>query len=148
VQIEVAYHGGDLHGKAEANKGNNIPGLEALAKADLVIEAAVEDEAVKKSILAELVPHLGPDTLLASNTSSGTPRSASRDPPHPRRPESRRDQLPGPSLADHTRRNQTGDHRPTARKLPRHIPPAYATSTAVARHPRDRKSTRLNSSHR
>ncbi|MFN7620872.1 MAG: 3-hydroxybutyryl-CoA dehydrogenase [bacterium] len=42
----------------------------AAARADLVIEAAVEDEAVKKSILAELVPHLGPDTLLASNTSS------------------------------------------------------------------------------
>ncbi|MFJ6025775.1 3-hydroxybutyryl-CoA dehydrogenase [Brevundimonas sp. NPDC092305] len=40
------------------------------AKADLVIEAAVEDEAVKKAILAELVPHLGPDTLLATNTSS------------------------------------------------------------------------------
>ena len=40
------------------------------AKADLVIEAAVEDEAVKKAILADLVPHLGPETLLASNTSS------------------------------------------------------------------------------
>ena len=40
------------------------------AAADLVIEAAVEDEAVKKAILAELVPHLGPNTLLASNTSS------------------------------------------------------------------------------
>ena len=38
--------------------------------ADLVIEAAVEDEAVKKAVFAELVPHLGPDTLLASNTSS------------------------------------------------------------------------------
>ncbi|HEY0599054.1 3-hydroxybutyryl-CoA dehydrogenase [Brevundimonas sp.] len=44
--------------------------LAEAAKADLVIEAAVEDEAVKKSILAELVPHLGPETLLASNTSS------------------------------------------------------------------------------
>ena len=44
--------------------------LAEAAKADLVIEAAVEDEAVKKSILADLVPHLGPDTLLASNTSS------------------------------------------------------------------------------
>ena len=44
--------------------------LAVAAKADLVIEAAVEDEAVKKSILVELVPHLGPDTLLASNTSS------------------------------------------------------------------------------
>ena len=38
--------------------------------ADLVIEAAVEDEAVKKAIFAELTPHLGPDTLLSSNTSS------------------------------------------------------------------------------
>ena len=44
--------------------------LAEAAKADLVIEAAVEDEAVKKSILADLLPHLGPDTLLASNTSS------------------------------------------------------------------------------
>ena len=44
--------------------------LAEAAKADLVIEAAVEDEAVKKSILADLVPHLGPQTLLASNTSS------------------------------------------------------------------------------
>ena len=40
------------------------------AKADLVIEAAVEDETVKKAILLDLVPLLGPDTLLASNTSS------------------------------------------------------------------------------
>ena len=44
--------------------------LAEAAKADLVIEAAVEDEAVKKSILADLLPHLGPQTLLASNTSS------------------------------------------------------------------------------
>ncbi|HYC75077.1 3-hydroxybutyryl-CoA dehydrogenase [Brevundimonas sp.] len=44
--------------------------LAEAARADLVIEAAVEDEAVKKSILADLVPHLGPNTLLASNTSS------------------------------------------------------------------------------
>src|SRR5690606_18662602 len=40
------------------------------ARADLVIEAAVEDEAIKKALLADLVPHLGPQTLLASNTSS------------------------------------------------------------------------------
>ena len=35
-----------------------------------VSDPALEDEAVKKAILVELVPHLGPDTLLASNTSS------------------------------------------------------------------------------
>jgi 3-hydroxybutyryl-CoA dehydrogenase len=46
------------------------PSLAAAAKADLVIEAAIEDEATKKAILAELTPHLGVDTLLASNTSS------------------------------------------------------------------------------
>ena len=44
--------------------------LAEAASADLVIEAAVEDEAVKKAILSELVPHLGPDAILASNTSS------------------------------------------------------------------------------
>ena len=38
--------------------------------ADLVIEAAVEDEAVKKALFAELTPHLAAHTLLASNTSS------------------------------------------------------------------------------
>jgi 3-hydroxybutyryl-CoA dehydrogenase len=44
--------------------------LAEAARADLIIEAAVEDEAVKKSILSELTPHLGPQTLVASNTSS------------------------------------------------------------------------------
>ena len=40
------------------------------AQADLIIEAASEDEAVKKAVFIDLLPHLGPDTLLASNTSS------------------------------------------------------------------------------
>lgn len=44
--------------------------LAGLAGADLVIEAAVEDEAVKKALFASLTPHIGPQTLLASNTSS------------------------------------------------------------------------------
>jgi 3-hydroxybutyryl-CoA dehydrogenase len=47
-----------------------VTSLADAAKADLVIEAAVEDEAVKKAILSDLLPHLGADTLLASNTSS------------------------------------------------------------------------------
>lgn len=47
-----------------------VSSLAAAAKADLVIEAAVEDEAVKKAILADLVPHLAAHTVLASNTSS------------------------------------------------------------------------------
>ncbi|MEG0819356.1 MAG: 3-hydroxybutyryl-CoA dehydrogenase [Brevundimonas sp.] len=44
--------------------------LAEAAQADLVIEAASEDEAVKKAVFVDLLPHLGPDTLLASNTSS------------------------------------------------------------------------------
>ncbi|WP_395944149.1 3-hydroxybutyryl-CoA dehydrogenase [Brevundimonas sp.] len=43
---------------------------DAVAGADLVIEAALEDEAVKKAVYAQVAPHLGPQTLLASNTSS------------------------------------------------------------------------------
>nr|WP_303683621.1 3-hydroxybutyryl-CoA dehydrogenase [Brevundimonas naejangsanensis] len=44
--------------------------LAEAARADLVIEAASEEEAVKKGVFTELAPLLGPDTLLASNTSS------------------------------------------------------------------------------
>ena len=47
-----------------------VASLAEAAKADLVIEAASEDEAVKKAVFVDLLPHLGPDTLLASNTSS------------------------------------------------------------------------------
>ena len=44
--------------------------LAEVAGADLVIEAATEDEAVKKAVFAALTPHLSADTLLSSNTSS------------------------------------------------------------------------------
>jgi 3-hydroxybutyryl-CoA dehydrogenase len=43
---------------------------EALGDADLVIEAATEDETVKRSIFAELCPLLKPEALIATNTSS------------------------------------------------------------------------------
>ena len=44
--------------------------LSELGATDLVIEAATEREAVKVAIFEELVPHLGPHTILTSNTSS------------------------------------------------------------------------------
>ena len=44
--------------------------LAAVGKTDLAIEAATENEEVKKSIFREITPLLGPDTILASNTSS------------------------------------------------------------------------------
>ncbi|WP_281018866.1 MULTISPECIES: 3-hydroxybutyryl-CoA dehydrogenase [unclassified Minwuia] len=44
--------------------------LALVGKADLVIEAATEDEALKKVIFQGLTEHLGEQTLIASNTSS------------------------------------------------------------------------------
>ena len=44
--------------------------LAQVGTADLAIEAATENESIKKTIFADLAPHLSPTTLLASNTSS------------------------------------------------------------------------------
>ena len=44
--------------------------LPALGPSDLIIEAATEREALKHQIFAALKPHLGPQTILTSNTSS------------------------------------------------------------------------------
>jgi len=46
------------------------PGLDAMGDCDLVIEAALEDEALKRSIFKELCPYLKPTALIATNTSS------------------------------------------------------------------------------
>ena len=47
-----------------------VAGLAELAHADLVVEAATEDEDVKREILADLGGVLHPDGLIATNTSS------------------------------------------------------------------------------
>jgi 3-hydroxybutyryl-CoA dehydrogenase len=47
-----------------------VAGLPELADTDLVIEAASEDEDVKRSILTALGPILKPEALIATNTSS------------------------------------------------------------------------------
>jgi len=44
--------------------------ISAFADADLVIEAATENEEVKKAILKDLCPVLKPEAIIASNTSS------------------------------------------------------------------------------
>ncbi|GAB4193038.1 MAG: 3-hydroxybutyryl-CoA dehydrogenase [Thalassobaculales bacterium] len=44
--------------------------MAAFAAADMVIEAATENEPVKREIFKALVPHLAPHALVASNTSS------------------------------------------------------------------------------
>ena len=47
-----------------------VDSLADAGQADLVIEAAVEDEATKKALYAELTPLLAPNAIVASNTSS------------------------------------------------------------------------------
>ncbi|MEM7075657.1 MAG: 3-hydroxybutyryl-CoA dehydrogenase [Pseudomonadota bacterium] len=44
--------------------------LADLGQSDLVIESATERETVKQAIFEDLVPHLKPETILTSNTSS------------------------------------------------------------------------------
>jgi len=44
--------------------------LTDLGQTDLIIEAATERETVKQAIFEDLVPHLKPNTILTSNTSS------------------------------------------------------------------------------
>jgi 3-hydroxybutyryl-CoA dehydrogenase len=56
--------------KAGLKRIGFAPTFADFADADLVVEAAVEDESVKRKIFMELCPHLKKDAMLASNTSS------------------------------------------------------------------------------
>ena len=57
--------------KAEAlRRIDTTTTLTDLGQTDLIIEAATEREAIKSAIFEDLVPHLKPDTILTSNTSS------------------------------------------------------------------------------
>ena len=64
-------------GKLEKVKASDVlkriffrPHISDLANCDLIIEAATEDELIKHNIFQSLIPHLRPDTILTSNTSS------------------------------------------------------------------------------
>ncbi len=61
---------GDDERKQAIGRIEPAPETEALASCDLVIEAATEDEAIKRRIFADLCPSLNPQAYLASNTSS------------------------------------------------------------------------------
>ena len=56
--------------KAALDNIVGVSALEGLSDVDLVIEAATEDETVKRKIFAQLCPTLNPEALLATNTSS------------------------------------------------------------------------------
>ena len=59
----------DVH-RVALKRISAAPALEDLADVDLVVEAATEDETVKRKIFAQLCPLLNPEALLATNTSS------------------------------------------------------------------------------
>ncbi|NVO23306.1 3-hydroxybutyryl-CoA dehydrogenase [Donghicola sp. B5-SW-15] len=48
----------------------SLASVDVIGKCDLVIEAATEDESVKRRIFDDLAPHLAPHTILTTNTSS------------------------------------------------------------------------------
>lgn len=56
--------------KAALGRIKTTLALADLGQTDLVIEAATERETVKQAIFEDLLPHLKPETILASNTSS------------------------------------------------------------------------------
>ena len=60
----------DAAHRAAIGRITAAPALTDLADVDLVIEAATEDETVKRKIFAQLCPVLNPEALLATNTSS------------------------------------------------------------------------------
>ena len=71
LERQVAKESISTRVKAEAmSRIKTTTTLSDLGQTDLIIEAATEQEAVKIAIFEELVPHLKPDTILTSNTSS------------------------------------------------------------------------------
>ncbi|MGJ8572506.1 MAG: 3-hydroxybutyryl-CoA dehydrogenase [Hoeflea sp.] len=56
--------------EAGLSRINFAPDMSDLAAMDLVIEAATEDETVKRKIYQQLCPLLNPEAILATNTSS------------------------------------------------------------------------------
>ncbi|MEM7724410.1 MAG: 3-hydroxybutyryl-CoA dehydrogenase [Pseudomonadota bacterium] len=56
--------------KAALSRIKTTQTLTDLGSSDLIIEAATERETVKQAIFEDLLPHLKPETILTSNTSS------------------------------------------------------------------------------
>ena len=56
--------------KSAMGRINTTLDLTELGTSDLIIEAATEDESIKQKIFDSVLPHLKPETILTSNTSS------------------------------------------------------------------------------
>jgi 3-hydroxyacyl-CoA dehydrogenase len=66
--------------------GNLEDDLHRLAEADWVIEVVKEDMAIKKMVLANAAPHVGPEALFTSNTSGLSLKEMSADLPDDLKP--------------------------------------------------------------
>ncbi|MBV8450625.1 MAG: NAD(P)-binding domain-containing protein, partial [Hyphomicrobiales bacterium] len=60
----------DVDRKTALKRITPAKNLEALSSCDLVIEAAAESEPLKRQIFENLKPHLKPEAVVGSNTSS------------------------------------------------------------------------------
>ncbi|RXF73762.1 3-hydroxybutyryl-CoA dehydrogenase [Hansschlegelia zhihuaiae] len=60
----------DADRKAALARITPVEGLKGFDECDIVIEAATEDEQVKRKIFTELCPLIRPETMVATNTSS------------------------------------------------------------------------------
>jgi len=70
ARAEVDRLCGRLSGEVNAAHVHIVSDLERLGEASFVVEAVVEDEAVKAGLLAELAGHAGVHAVLATTTSS------------------------------------------------------------------------------
>jgi 3-hydroxybutyryl-CoA dehydrogenase len=78
-----------LWGEQDADEASGrvgaAPSLDDLGECDLVVEAAPEDLALKRELFAALAEVCGPETILASNTSSLPVTAIATETPHPER---------------------------------------------------------------
>jgi 3-hydroxyacyl-CoA dehydrogenase len=66
----LAQIGDDLSAQFPADMVHTVSSMNQLADCDLVIESIAERIDLKKQVYEQLIPHLGPDAILATNTST------------------------------------------------------------------------------
>jgi 3-hydroxybutyryl-CoA dehydrogenase len=60
----------DVDARAALKRIKQVAGIDSLGNCDLVIEAATEEESIKRKIFQELCPRLKKEAIVATNTSS------------------------------------------------------------------------------
>ncbi len=89
VGIARKFHERKLHSRIERRDALDrlMPDFagDAVAKADLVIEAIAEKPEAKRRIFADIAPRMKPDAILATNTSSLSLEALRQGLPHPER---------------------------------------------------------------